>query len=65
MSKGQSMSISTLGKLVLLVIITVGIIIFVIMGIGSQTGIFNQTSSGIIGDLSDKATNISEGMVIK
>jgi hypothetical protein len=65
MRKCQSMTISTLGRLVLLVLIAVGIIIFIVVGIGTQAGIFNQTGTSIIGNLTEKAGEVSEGAVIK
>jgi len=62
--KGISMTIETLGKLVLLVIIAVAIIVFIVTALTSQGSVFNDTASGVVDDLLDKAGNASSGMVI-
>ena len=62
--KGISMTIETLGKLVLLVIIAVAIIVFIVTALTTQGNIFNETSSEVVGGLFDKAENASSGMVI-
>ncbi len=59
-----SMSIESLGKLVLVVLILVAVLIFIISGISNQTSSFNQTSSNIIGNLSGKAESARQGMII-
>ncbi len=48
----MELSVSTLGVLVLLVIVAIAIIIFLISGVGSQTQAFNETHNIIIGNLS-------------
>ena len=62
--KGISMSIETLGKLVLIVMIGIAIIIFIISGITGQTDIFSQTSGSMIGNVSDKAKQEAGNLVI-
>ena len=59
-----SMSIETLGKLVLVVLVVVGIILFVIHGISVQAGNYNQTSGSIISNLSQKAEEAKGSIVI-
>jgi hypothetical protein len=58
------MGIETLGKLVLVVLIAIGIIIFIIVGINAQVASYNQTSGSIIGNLSDTAHRAGENAVI-
>ena len=49
------MTIETIGKVVLAVLIAIGLILFIMYGILSQANIYNQTGSGLIGNLSDIA----------
>ncbi len=51
----QGMSIETLGKLVLVVLVAIGVIIFIVVGINTQVGAYNNTGTTIIGNLSDAA----------
>jgi len=62
--KGISMTIETLGKLVLLVIIAVAIIVFIVTSLTTQGDVFNETGQAVVGGLLDKAQNASSGMVI-
>ncbi len=49
----MEIGISTIGIIVLLVIVTVGLVIFLIYGVVQQTDILNDTHTTIIGNLSD------------
>ncbi len=58
------MPIETIGKLVLVVLIAVAVIVFIIIGINTQSGAFSGTSSTIIGNLSGKGETIRDTIVI-
>jgi len=64
MRLGQSMSVESLGKLVLLIIIAVAIILFVVVGMSGQVSSFEQTGSNVVSNLTDKASDVSSGVVI-
>lgn len=55
MNNKAEMSIEALGKLVLIVLIAVGVIVFIIVGMNAQVSSYNQTSGSIIGNLSGQA----------
>ena len=49
----MELGISTIGIMVLLVIVAVTLIVFLMYGIAQQTSILNDTHTTIIGNLSD------------
>ncbi len=50
----MNISIETLGKLVIAVLIAIAVLFFIISGISSQMGAYNQTSSSIIGNITGR-----------
>jgi len=60
-----SMTVESLGKLVLVMIIAIAVIVFIIVAATGQVNVFNQTGTSIVGNLSGKAQETSSGIVIK
>jgi|GEM_PF-5557038 len=56
--------IQQLGLLVLAVLITLGIILFIVVGVNSQAGTYKNTSDWLMTNLTQQAEEAKSGVII-